>query len=324
MSLATTAAVIGIGSSLYSLSQSGGGGGGAAPSASSGATFPTTGALSTISPQALAAYQALLGQDTSGIVSAGNAAGGQYYDLAQMARTYHNFMNQQASTSTRGQNTLMNSGDATFAAGQDPQQALYQRILQQTQDQSRAATSARGIGMSPESAGIENRAVGDFNLNWNNQQLARMLQGLQGQTSAYNAAGNQGMLTGANIQASAGYGAQVPQYTQQSQQIPYAAQQFAYSQPLNASNAYTTALNTAFNPQLANYNQAQQQFGYNQQAAGVNAGLTGLNQLATQANTPGSWLNGAFGGSGTGTGGYGYGNYAQAPGQYDLSNVQYG
>ena len=60
----------------------------------------------------------------------------------------------------------------------DPQQALYNRTLQQLQDQTRVGQAARGISMSPYGAGLENQALSNFNIDWQNQQLGRQTQGL--------------------------------------------------------------------------------------------------------------------------------------------------
>ena len=57
--------------------------------------------------------------------------------------------------------------------GFDPQSALYDRTLGQVTDQTRAGLAARGLGMSPYGAGVENKSLSDFNIDWQNQQLQR-------------------------------------------------------------------------------------------------------------------------------------------------------
>lgn len=331
--------------------------------------IPSVGQSSaTVAPGNLAAYQKLLGIDPSGMVAAGNTAGTQYADLAKQMQQYQAMMEAQAGNAAGAQTTLQGQGNKEFAAGnamqtqgmdimgnaqplinagnaiwntaQDPQQALYQRTLQQIQDQSRASDAARGIGMSGESAGIENKATSNFNIDWQNQQLARMLSGATGMatdynaaagmygagtsafgagtgainagTGAYNAAGDYGKLFGADTSAAAGFGAQVPGFTLASGTVPFQTQQTAYGMPLQAGQDYASATNTAFNPNLANYSNTQQQFGANQSAAGMNALLTGIYgynpnspyaAMGAGGNTPGSWLTTAFGGSGGGGGG---------------------
>lgn len=64
----------------------------------------------------------------------------------------------------------------------DPQQDLYNRTLAQTTDAARAGAAARGLGDTPWGAGVENQAVRDFNINWQNQQLQRQIAGGQAGT----------------------------------------------------------------------------------------------------------------------------------------------
>lgn len=109
---------------------------------------------------------------------------------------------------TPQQTNLIDAGNATYQAGLDPRQALYGRTQQQLQDQTRASDSARGLAMSPYSAGIENKAMSDFNIDWQNQQLSRQLAGLQGMSGANNAAVNWGQLGLGNRQLGADINAQ--------------------------------------------------------------------------------------------------------------------
>ena len=99
------------------------------------------------------------------------------------------------------------SNTATAGANQiyqnafDPQSALYARTLQQVQDQTRAAQAARGIELSGYGANLEGQNIANFNIDWQNQQLGREVTGLQGFTTAGNAAQQYG--TGAtNLAAS--------------------------------------------------------------------------------------------------------------------------
>lgn len=59
----------------------------------------------------------------------------------------------------------------------DPQNALYARTAQQVQDQSRAGQAARGVATTPYGAGLENQAMSNFNIDWQNQQLGRQAMG---------------------------------------------------------------------------------------------------------------------------------------------------
>lgn len=95
-----------------------------------------------------------------------------------------------------GYGTLNNAGVAQNAgmslipyaqnllmAGYDPQSALYARTAQQIQDQTRAGQAARGISTTPYGAGLEDQAMRDFTINWQNQQLGRMNTAGQGATN---------------------------------------------------------------------------------------------------------------------------------------------
>lgn len=59
----------------------------------------------------------------------------------------------------------------------DPQNALYGRTQQQLQEQIRAGSEARGIDNTPYGAGVENKGMSDFNIDWQNNLLQRMIGG---------------------------------------------------------------------------------------------------------------------------------------------------
>ncbi len=247
----------------------------------------------------------MLGIDPSGYVQAGNQAGGQYADFAKLLQTLQQQMQGQAGVATGAQNDLLAAGRSTWNTAQDPQQALYDRTLQQVQQQARGADTSRGIAMSPVSAGVENQATSNFNIDWNNQQLSRMIAALSGMGGAFNSAGQQGQLVGADLTGAANFGSQVPGATLSSGSVPFQTQYTAYGAPIGAGNQYSTGLNTAFNPNLAQYNAGQS-------AAGTQALLTGLNGLSQNYNQPGSWLQNVFG-TGGGSGGTPAGSYNPTP-----------
>lgn len=91
----------------------------------------------------------------------------------------------------------------------DPQNALYGRTQQQLQEQTRASNEARGINSTPYGAGVENKAMSDFNIDWQNNLLQRMIGG-------GSAAGNL-MNSGVNLSAMA------PGLAYQAGQFPYQA-----------------------------------------------------------------------------------------------------
>jgi hypothetical protein len=107
---------------------------------------------------------------------------------------------------TSQQDLLRTLQDPIMQQAFDPQQALYNRTVQQTQEQTRAGLEARGLDMSPYGAGVEGSALSNFNIDWQNNQLQRMLQGASGVGGL---AGQIGQLTGAmdtNAGAIAGLG----------------------------------------------------------------------------------------------------------------------
>jgi hypothetical protein len=67
----------------------------------------------------------------------------------------------------------------------DPQQALYNRTLQQVTDQTRAGEATRGVADTPFGAAAEGNALSNFNIDWQNQQLQRQESGLGSATGAY-------------------------------------------------------------------------------------------------------------------------------------------
>lgn len=80
----------------------------------------------------------------------------------------------------------------------DPQNALYASTAQQTQDQVRAGEAARGIATTPYGAGLENQAMSNFNIDWQNNLLNRMATGA-GAAGGLTQAGASAAGTGANI-----------------------------------------------------------------------------------------------------------------------------
>ncbi len=289
MSLATVAAVVGIGAGAKSLI-----GGSQGGSRNSNTYIPTglgqadttwqtllgqlaggaTGASNEITPQVAQAFAHMLGIDTSGLTGAGAAAGQQYGQVGQQA--------QGAASDMLGQGrSLGQAGQQLWQTALDPQNDLRNKIQQQVTDASRAGTSARGIGMGGEAAGIENKDVSDFLLNWNNNQLQRQATGLQGYANAANQSGRQyaGGLTAGQMGADA---------TLQSGAVPCQANVAAASLPFNAANLYTGSLG-GVNQQLGgvmnsiipylNSGQGVTQQGFFQGQVGMNNLTTGLNQL---------------------------------------------
>lgn len=248
MSLATVAAVVGTaagGMSLINQFRGGSGGGGTGgggqsyvPQGSGGADTAwqqilqqlqggAGGAANAINPNIASAYQAMSQIPTSGLTQAGQQAGQYYGNLASNQDAMHNL--------------LANQGNQAGAAGQqlwqtalDPQNQLRNMLQQQVTDASRAGTSARGIGMSGNAAGLENQDVSNFLMNWQDRQLGRQSTGLQGMLSGYNQAGQD--YTGASNLATAAGGNIL-----QSGQVPYGANTMAAGAPFGYANQYNQA-----------------------------------------------------------------------------------
>ena len=136
-----------------------------------------------------------------------------------------------------GQN-LINAQNQILQTSMDPQQALYNQLLQQTTDQTRAGEAARGLAMSPVGSQIESNALNQFNIDWQNQQLNRQIAGA-------NAAGTAGR-TGVGLQ---GVGTQ---YMQQGSQYPYQQALINAQNQFGAIGANQAAMQGGLAPQLQN------------------------------------------------------------------------
>ncbi len=197
----------------------------------------------------------------------------------------------------RDSTRLANEGDRGFAAANaelrtafDPQHALYNRTLQQTQDQTLAGLSATGVGSSPYGAGVLGQTLGNFNIDWRNNRLAREQSGLQsygqylGQGgNAYTAGGNLG-----NAAAGAYAGGAA---------LPYSTYVGMQNNGLGALTQGSN-LNTAATSAASGYlglGQSGQQIGFNQ-GQQLGAGLGGaLQTLSGYGNQLPSVSGGTYG-----------------------------
>lgn len=252
--------------------------------------------------------------------SAAYAAGQQTGQLANTYAGYGNTMANQAQNAIGQQNALQQAGRDVYNTALDPQSALYNRTRQQLTDQTAATNSMYGLGSSGAGAGIQNQALSNFNIDWQNNQLQRQLQGLQGMSGANQTALGYGSQAGADLTAAGTFQGQVPGLTQAAAQIPLNAQQYIAGQPQQQANQYLQTANAAASPLnaqmaqelaymtggsasqagVAQLNQQQQQFNAQQQAGAVSGLTQGLGQLADL------WKGSSWGGGGgTGsTGGY--------------------
>ena len=171
-----------------------------------------------------------------------NAATNQYNYGAGLYNQAQNLFGDANNLRNQAPN-LFSAGNSLWQMGADPQKELYARTQQQLQEQTRASQAARGIQTSPYGAGVENKAMSDFNIDWQNQQLGRTIAAGQGMANLYGQAGNlygqagQSMMQGGqlagmggNMQANAS-----PQFYNASM-LPYQTSQNIGQNRLNVLN----------------------------------------------------------------------------------------
>lgn len=76
-------------------------------------------------------------------------------------------------------NTLSPYVSKALQAGFDPQNALFNQLFGQQQQQTLGANAQSGVGQSPYGAGLVAQGDQNFDINWQNQQLARQAMGAQ-------------------------------------------------------------------------------------------------------------------------------------------------
>src|SRR5215469_11638545 len=117
-----------------------------------------------------------------------------------------NFINQAQNQAAQVQPFI----NQTLAQGFDPQQALFNQLMNQQQQQNLASQAAAGVGNTPYGAGLTQQGNTNFDIAWQNAQLAR-----QGQAASNAAAlagipgvsagiGNQLLGTGGQLGLGAG------------------------------------------------------------------------------------------------------------------------
>lgn len=203
--------------------------------------------------------------------------------------------------------------DPLLLMGFDPQNAYYARAQQRLQDQVRAGEGARGIAMSPYGAGLENQAMSNFGIDWQNSALARAAQGagaaggLLGQAAGGINTGLNTMQAGAGLPYNTFQGinanalntlGQTGQFGVGAAQLPQQQIQdyLAYlSQGTGQQQANTQLAGMGLNQANLSFNQGQQL------GQGLGSGLAGLSRaFGNQQNT--GWGNSGWGNPG-GTGG---------------------
>lgn len=231
-----------------------------------------------------------------------------------------------------GQN-LYTPGFQTIQAGQslvpfasaietqafDPQSALYNRTLQQLRDQINVANAQSGVSTSPYGASVEANALGNFNIDWQNNLLNRMATGANAASGLINTAAG-ATRTGAGVIGDAAQiaGTAPLSYTQASG-MPYQVSQGIYGDQFNALNNYISTIggsqgpaNTQIENMLSlvgaeNQTNAQAVQAYeailSQYNANLNAQKQTFGENAMLGSALGRSLAGIGGGFGGGTGG---------------------
>lgn len=203
----------------------------------------------------LAAFSGNGGYDPSATVNYGNT-------ISQMPQTYLPYAD-----------TLLREG---FNQNND----VYGRAAHNLTEQVRASQGARGIQTSPYGAGLENEALGNFNLDWENAQLGRMSQAMGSALPAYAQAGQQ-MGYGQAVAQS------VPQLGNDMFKTAAGVGNMAYAQPeavINGYLNYTGAGNAADNTKVNAFSQQLQAWQAKQQAdAAMWQGIAALGGQAVSA-----------------------------------------
>jgi hypothetical protein len=243
-----------------------------------------------------------------GYQNAANTAGNQYTNLATT-------LSQQGGQNLGIESQLIGAGMNLYNMGLDPQNALYNRTVQQLQDQTGATNSMYGLGSSAAGAGVANQALSNFNIDWQNNQLSRALQGLQGYAGAANTAGRFGELGTTQLSA-------VPGYTLQGGQLPYTTAQGIAALPGQLAGTYASQIEagplasaSSIQGQIIpylNYGAGAQSVPFQAQSQGAgalgSAVSQGISGIGSAVQNSGGWGN-FFGGT---TGSFGGGDFSGA------------
>jgi hypothetical protein len=206
-----------------------------------------------------------------------------------------------------GASSLVPYAQNILQQGMDPQNAVYNRALQQTTDTTGANLANSGVGATPYGQSVLGNTVGQFNTDWQQNLLNR-------QTQAAGAAGNLVNQAGGAGQTADALGQSGASSAIQSAMLPYSVNSQVGGQNLNWLNQLGSGTNTyAQIPQmgindlmayLSGGNQANSIMNqgtgiYNQgQEALANFNAQQQQQLFNNMGSFGSGVAGLFGGSG--------------------------
>lgn len=276
-----------------------------------------------VNPSIMSGLQRGLATDTRGLSTLGPMLQQSYGNIANADSIWASLLGQNAQN-TMG--TLNQAGIGTYLNALDPQQALHDRMQHDVIESSRAGQSARGIAMGGVGQGLEDQAVGNFNIDWQNQLLGRQVQGLTSMENAMSAGGQIGQN---NAMAGIGLLGQIPSAQTGMASAPLAAPGI----DMNFLNSLISGYGGMFqNTQVAPFLQGQNQiipflaggqgaganalngantaYGINQQnsATGMEALLTGLSGAGKAPI--GQWINSMWSKPSGGGGTLADGNYS--------------
>lgn len=239
--------------------------------------------------------------------TAANTAGQQYASLGTQGAASGNALNQ-------GAMSLLPYVSQIENTAMDPQSALYNRTFQQLQDQTGVSNAQNGLTGSPYGAGVANQANSNFNIDWQNNQLARQAQGLQAAGQGVQQAGQgastaQNVGTGAAASTIAGGATPYAAYNNNLNNMQTALNN--YGQSTVAGNTNTqTAVQDLLNYMTLGANQSnaqakQTQTSYQDQLDAANAENQGLSSMFNNVFNPAANLLSSGGSSSTSASGAG-------------------
>ena len=208
-------------------------------------------------------------------------AGNMYGQVGQAAQGQMAGYGQQAQQALGQQSAMYGAGQQILNTAMDPQNALFAQQQQLVQDQTRAGQAARGLGNSAEGAMEENQAMGNFDMNWQNQQLARQAQGISSAVGANQAGIQQGNMYGQDQSAMLNAGNMGAQAYGMSGAAPMQAQQYAAAQPGAIAGQYQQQQSGQQSMYGAPMGAAQSYMGMGSTAGQANYNATSANNQAT-------------------------------------------
>lgn len=193
-------------------------------------------------------------------------------------------------TLTQNANAALPYGNQILNTAFDPQQELYKKLLNQTEQQQNAQNAAMGIGTSGVGAGIQDQNLQNFNIGWQAQQLANQATGINAYDQLSSTAGN-------NISNAANLKSTGANLIAEGAALPYNTANVPGSTDVSAiSNLSSAGINSQQIPQQAiNDILAYLSGGTNASSVAVGSANTGYKNLSNEASGLGSLLGNSGG-----------------------------